>query len=1155
MEILTANVLKEMCKSNKKKFEGLLPELVKRLILASNTSATEHRFPSGDDIWAPGYDGVVNCEKKTEYVKAGKSVWEFGTNGDTLKKINSDYKKRTEKSLGVDKKKIGFYLVVTEIWAFRTKKADWEKAHNEWAFTKVYDAIELCEWVNSQPTVCAWLFETIYGEADSDFSTVKIAWDSFSKKTTPKFVKDMFTMGRQEQMDELYHKLDLEAGDVKIKANTLIDAIGFALTLLSSEDKYSDNCIVVNNRQTFKRIASIVSDKFILLTYAHDGEVYNKQNRIIMCFNKEATSVKDAIELPLLTRSLYEDALRKMGIPENKIRELFDFTHGNLRALIRRIPGNIVEIKPEWAQKTNIEALAPLVLMRSIDREKDRKIVERLANEDFDKIEKIYKSLSMLEDAPLKRVENDHYVIINYEEAWDVLALSSDVQQFECLINLLGDMFDSINKTGRFEGRTLNEYKIIISNLLDNLISYSYGDDKRNLNKAVDRILKYSYELCLADTIISSWSILAVASPECVMNFISEDYTNKFGIINTIFNGKDIYNQYELVLSALDKLAIYQETLPEVCRILFELLFIDRKYSYRSSPEESLQNALFLKRCEGTVTLSQKESIIMMLLNKNPEKAIEVFAKLIRKNTYYKRTRIIEKQIQAEKISAKDLISSEQRILDALFDKGLSLGKVSEIKSLLENYTFMSPNTFSNYAERFNLHQYSEDEITEINFYLRKQVFDIQYFRNKKYQKYVDSLKKWVSVTEYKDDIRAARWIFKEVYCCPADELLSDKNDNTIFAFRKNTLNRLLQHDKEACITMFVNSISDDSYWGVLLAKLNNAEIFDSICCRLNQEHKFRVLASLLDSSEAKKVKDFLYSPSISKAEIVPQMRNKNLVSCLESDDVDLFWKDRSMTEYADDIYKALLNHNPKGLIDYLYIESDKNSEQFIDMSEEIFNALVDKDCDIKKYEHEICCIVSKIDRVHYSDEWAKLCMKLWDNMESDFYPECVCKYVFLHPEIVGEIIRDRGIGLYRFEERFRLPECAFKEYRDFKNFFDAIIKSETDYNDSWFVIGAIMGKKSIGTDGLFPHEFIRMALEDYNSKDLDEIVATSFEEICEVRFVLDGNDQMTKANEYKNSSNRLKTCFPHAAKVLNIISTIYLENARRDKIDSEVML
>ena len=111
MEIISANKLEEMNSLNKKKFEQLLPEIVKRLIMASNSSVTEHRFPSGDDIWAPGYDGIVNCEIDSEYVRRGRSVWEIGTNDNSLKKINDDYTKRTQNSLGLKKEETGFYCV------------------------------------------------------------------------------------------------------------------------------------------------------------------------------------------------------------------------------------------------------------------------------------------------------------------------------------------------------------------------------------------------------------------------------------------------------------------------------------------------------------------------------------------------------------------------------------------------------------------------------------------------------------------------------------------------------------------------------------------------------------------------------------------------------------------------------------------------------------------------------------------------------------------------------------------------------------------------------------------------------------------------------------------------------------------------------------
>ena len=69
-------------------------------------------MPSLEDIWAPGFDGVVECSTGGQFLSSGKSVWEFGTNADSLSKINEDYKKRTEKPDGINKEETEFCLVV-----------------------------------------------------------------------------------------------------------------------------------------------------------------------------------------------------------------------------------------------------------------------------------------------------------------------------------------------------------------------------------------------------------------------------------------------------------------------------------------------------------------------------------------------------------------------------------------------------------------------------------------------------------------------------------------------------------------------------------------------------------------------------------------------------------------------------------------------------------------------------------------------------------------------------------------------------------------------------------------------------------------------------------------------------------------------------------
>ena len=93
MSFITSEMLKRFLEQDKRKFEGLFSELVKRLILSSCQSVSNIRMPGRDDVWAPGFDGIVESQEQTPYVAAGVSVWEFGTNADSLSKINKDYQK------------------------------------------------------------------------------------------------------------------------------------------------------------------------------------------------------------------------------------------------------------------------------------------------------------------------------------------------------------------------------------------------------------------------------------------------------------------------------------------------------------------------------------------------------------------------------------------------------------------------------------------------------------------------------------------------------------------------------------------------------------------------------------------------------------------------------------------------------------------------------------------------------------------------------------------------------------------------------------------------------------------------------------------------------------------------------------------------------
>ena len=57
--------------------QSRFPYLVKNLICAV-IEPDKLRFPSGDAVWLPGFDGELVSSEKDRFVPTGSSVWEAG---------------------------------------------------------------------------------------------------------------------------------------------------------------------------------------------------------------------------------------------------------------------------------------------------------------------------------------------------------------------------------------------------------------------------------------------------------------------------------------------------------------------------------------------------------------------------------------------------------------------------------------------------------------------------------------------------------------------------------------------------------------------------------------------------------------------------------------------------------------------------------------------------------------------------------------------------------------------------------------------------------------------------------------------------------------------------------------------------------------------
>lgn len=202
---------------------------------------------------------------------------------------------------------------------------------------KIYDITVICDWLNCEPDVCAWLLESYEDRAQPvKINTVQRAWEHFSRRTQPAFTHMIFTEGRSTQIGELIKCCN---GKVcKVKAETQIDSYGFCLSAIMQDPKLAENVTVVGDEHTYSYLSQVCKGKKFLLLYQHYGAI-SDQNTTILCYGRETVSDLNSIILPPLWKSQFVQALRDMGLSDTQAEKLYYLSHGNLWPIVRRIPG------------------------------------------------------------------------------------------------------------------------------------------------------------------------------------------------------------------------------------------------------------------------------------------------------------------------------------------------------------------------------------------------------------------------------------------------------------------------------------------------------------------------------------------------------------------------------------------------------------------------------------------------------------------------------------------------------------------------------------------------------------------------------------------------------------------------------------------------
>jgi hypothetical protein len=158
------------------------PLLVSKLIRATASLGALLEFPTGEQIYLGGWDGVVKCPAASAFVPAEISLWEMSTEKKGITaKANRDHNKRKKNPLNYLPAQCTFIFLTLHRWTGKDKWVADKKAENVWKDVIAYDAVNLEQWLRDAPTVGWWLAVESGNMPSDGILYVEQSWQDYAE--------------------------------------------------------------------------------------------------------------------------------------------------------------------------------------------------------------------------------------------------------------------------------------------------------------------------------------------------------------------------------------------------------------------------------------------------------------------------------------------------------------------------------------------------------------------------------------------------------------------------------------------------------------------------------------------------------------------------------------------------------------------------------------------------------------------------------------------------------------------------------------------------------------------------------------------------------------------------------------------------------------
>jgi hypothetical protein len=353
--IINENQLDEWVRSNSRVAEGVIVELVWRLVAASSPKPKERRFPLEDSINQTGEDGFLDTEFAfNPFVPEGQSFWEIGTGTRPQSKATKDYNDRTTATDSVLRSK-STLIIVTPLSGRRGWKqpaqAKWLKTRRDrkdWFEIQVIDGTKLIDWLHHFPAVEQWIAIKM-GLPAQYIQTPEQRWIELkSIGDPPPLAPDVFLTNRETacaKLTELFYRTTLQLKLDTRFPDQVADFVAAYITSLDSESKIdtAGRCLIISDRNAWNAITTLNEAHVLVADFDLDDadptgtKLLERARRAshAVIFGGMPGGIPHPNRVPIPNPQSYQlkEALEKAGYKEERARVLAQKSGGNLTTL------------------------------------------------------------------------------------------------------------------------------------------------------------------------------------------------------------------------------------------------------------------------------------------------------------------------------------------------------------------------------------------------------------------------------------------------------------------------------------------------------------------------------------------------------------------------------------------------------------------------------------------------------------------------------------------------------------------------------------------------------------------------------------------------------------------------------------------------------